>query len=101
MHGALVDVAQQIQQVAHECALTCIHMTCREGGKYVMMLKWIEGGWTYIETAGEKDLTGGPRQVEEERQDKRQKSGSHGRERGRIRIVPVDKIDRNGNKNGG
>lgn len=27
VHGALVDVAQQVEQVAHQRALTCIHVT--------------------------------------------------------------------------
>lgn len=29
VHGALVDVAQQVQEVAHQGAFTCVHMTCR------------------------------------------------------------------------
>lgn len=31
VHGALVDVAQQVQEVAHQGAFTCVHMTCRTG----------------------------------------------------------------------
>lgn len=29
VHGALVDMAQQEQEMAHQGAFTCVHMTCR------------------------------------------------------------------------
>lgn len=31
VHGPLVDVAQQVKQVSHQRAFTCIYMTCRGG----------------------------------------------------------------------
>lgn len=31
VHGALVDVAQQVEEVAHQGAFTCVHVTCRKG----------------------------------------------------------------------
>lgn len=31
VHGTFIDIAQQIKQVAHQCAFTCIHVTCGGG----------------------------------------------------------------------
>ena len=31
VHGALVHVAQEVEQMAHQRAFACVHMTCTEG----------------------------------------------------------------------
>ena len=68
MHGTFVDVAQQIEQVAHQRAFTCVHVTCRKGNDVNSDLSGSKkkgsgekrglGGWGRQEDCNKDDKTG-------------------------------------------